>query len=132
MTIIRRRHRPGVFEEERAFLDAYDPGDFPRVAVTVDVAVLTLRDGRLSVLMVERRRPPFAGHWALPGGFVREGEDLDAAARRELAEETRLGPGAVRAGLEQLRAYSAPDRGRMWVVSTAFVCLVPGQPEPRA
>lgn len=126
MTIISERHRPGILDEERVFLDNYDPGAFPRVAVTADVVILALLDGALSVLLIERALPPFQGHWALPGGFVREGEDLEAAAARELSEETRLSLRRMHATLEQLRTYSAPDRDpRMWVVSTALIALVP-------
>lgn len=129
MTIIPERHRPGVEAEEAPYVAAYDPSAYPRVAVTVDVVLLTLLDGRLAALLVERAHPPFAGHWALPGGFVREGESLEAAAVRELGEETRLS----KVGLEQLRAYGDPHRDpRMWVVSTAFVALTPRRGRPRA
>jgi 8-oxo-dGTP diphosphatase len=122
-----------VLDEEREFLQGYDAGAFPHVAVTADVVLLTLRAGRLSVLLVERARPPFESHWALPGGFVREGEDLEAAAARELSEETRLSLRRMGATLEQLRTYSTPDRDpRMWVVSTAFVALVSAVGGPRA
>ena len=64
------------------------------VQVTVDLVVLTIRDRALHVLLVRRRYPPYRGRWALPGGFVEPGEDLGAAAIRELAEETgiRTGP----------------------------------------
>jgi 8-oxo-dGTP diphosphatase len=72
-------HQP---EDEAEFLAAYDPGAFPRVAVTVDVVLLTVRSGRLSVLLVQRRGHPFRGHWALPGGFVEPDDDLDGAAGR--------------------------------------------------
>ena len=68
--------------------------DWPRPGVTVDVALFTvtgaLNELRLQVVLIERRDPPFAGQWALPGGFVRENEDLHAAALRELREETGI------------------------------------------
>ena len=61
--------------------------DFPRPALTVDVVLLT-REAVPKLLLIQRKRDPFAGAWALPGGFVEEGETLAAAARRELLEET--------------------------------------------
>lgn len=113
--------RPARVSREREFLAAYDPRAFPPVAVTVDVAVLTLRAGSLSVLLVQRGEPPYEGAWALPGGFVRTDESLDAAAARELAEET----GVTNAPVAQLATYGDPDRDpRMRVVSVAYVALV--------
>ncbi|HEY3479085.1 MAG TPA: NUDIX domain-containing protein [Streptomyces sp.] len=114
---------------------AYDPRAFEPIAVTVDVVALTLRAGRLHVLAVERGGPPFAGEWALPGGFVRAGrESLDEAAARELAEETGLDTSALgRVHLEQLGSYGSPDRDpRMHVVSVAYLAFAPGLPEARA
>ena len=61
---------------EAEFLAAYDPSRFPPVAVTADVVLLTVRAGRLSVLLVQRKGHQFRGHWALPGGFV----DVTSAA----------------------------------------------------
>ncbi|MFE2559503.1 NUDIX domain-containing protein [Streptomyces sp. NPDC059352] len=113
--------------------EGYDPYAFEPFAVTVDLAVLTVREERLHVLLVQRGQEPYAGEWALPGGFVLPRESAETAARRELAEETGL-PEATVAGLhlEQLRTYSEPDRDpRMRVVSVAFTALVPGLPEPR-
>lgn len=109
----------------------YDPTAFPAVAVTVDLVVLTLRGGELHVLLVERGEEPFRGRLALPGGFVRPDETLDAAAVRELAEETGLRD--VPGHLEQLRSYGDPARDpRMRVVSVAYLALAPDLPEPAA
>lgn len=111
--------------------EGYDSSEYPPFAVTVDLAVFTIRDGALSLLLVERGSDPYAGHWALPGGFIDEGEDAPTAARRELAEETALGDLPVH--LEQLKTYSAPDRDpRMRVVSIAYVVMAPGLAEPQA
>ncbi|MET9887285.1 NUDIX domain-containing protein [Streptomyces sp. NPDC006430] len=113
---------------------AYDPHAFEPFAVTVDLAVFTVRGGALHVLLIRRGQEPYEGAWALPGGFVLPRESAEAAARRELAEETGL-PEAVVASLhlEQLRTYSEPDRDpRMRVVSVAFTALVPDMPEPAA
>lgn len=104
--------------------------EHPPFAVTVDLVVLTVRAGRLTVLLVERGEAPYAGELALPGGFVRPDEDLLAAARRELREETGVGDGVH---LEQLATYGAPDRDpRMRTVSVAWLALAPDLPEPTA
>lgn len=100
----------------------YDPSSYPPFAVTVDVMVLTITDRRLRVVLVQRADDPFAGRWALPGGFVRPGEDLDAAAARELREETGVDAAAF---LEQVRSYGEPDRDpRMRVVTVAYVAFL--------
>lgn len=117
---------------EDEFLAGYDPSAYPAVAVTVDVVALTIRDGRLCVLLVERAEHPFAGQRALPGGFVRA-ETLDDAALRELAEETGLPPGAMRVHLEQLKTYGDPGRDpRMRVFSVAYLAFAPSLPDPSA
>lgn len=110
----------------------YDPYAFAPFAVTVDLAVFTVRGGLLHVLLIRRGQEPYAGAWALPGGFVLPRESAETAARRELAEETGLSERVVAAlHLEQLRTYSEPDRDpRMRVVSVAFTALVPDMPEP--
>ncbi|CAL9413030.1 NUDIX hydrolase [Streptomyces griseomycini] len=110
----------------------YDKHAFEPFAVTVDLAVFTLRAGALHVLLVERAQEPYAGRWALPGGFLLPTESAETAARRELAEETGL-TDVTGLHLEQLRTYSEPDRDpRMRVVSVAFAALLPDPPEPRA
>lgn len=120
---------------EEDFLAGYDPREFPPVAVTVDVVALTIRDGVLCVLLVERGGHPFAGWRALPGGFVRE-ETLELAARRELAEETGLRPDSsplARVHLEQLASYGDPERDpRMRVISVAYLAFAPSLPDPQA
>ncbi|MFF2045248.1 NUDIX domain-containing protein [Kitasatospora sp. NPDC058170] len=124
---------------ERAWLASYDPRAYTPVAVTVDVVALTLRHGDLYVLLVERAAPPYQGSWALPGGFLRAGEEgLAEAAARELAEETGLQAADAEAALsrihlEQLGTYGAPDRDpRMHVVSVAYLAFAPDLPDPQA
>jgi 8-oxo-dGTP diphosphatase len=106
-------------------VDGYDKYAHEPFAVTVDLAVLTVRADTLHVLLVERGQEPYAGQWALPGGFVQSDESAETAARRELAEETGLSD-VTGLHLEQLRTYSEPGRDpRMRVVSVAFAALLP-------
>ncbi|MEF9902891.1 NUDIX hydrolase [Streptomyces sp. P9-A2] len=110
-------------------MGGYDKYAYEPFAVTVDLAVFTLRAGVLHGLLVERGEEPYAGHWALPGGFVQPDESAETAARRELAEETGL-TDVSGLHLEQLRTYSEPGRDpRMRVVSVAFTALLPDAPE---
>jgi 8-oxo-dGTP diphosphatase len=130
-------HRTRLLPEDEAFLATYRPGDFPRPSVTVDVVALTIVDGALRVLLIQRGEPPFRGRWALPGGFVRVGDDaknrgesLDDAVARELAEETGLTRRQVY--VEQLGAFGEPDRDpRMRVISVAYYALVRPDLVPR-
>jgi len=93
---------------------------YPRPAVTVDIALVT-RDAAPWVLLIQRKADPFKDRWALPGGFVDEGERLVDAARRELKEET----GVEQADLEQLHAFGDPGRDpRGWTVSVVYLALV--------
>jgi 8-oxo-dGTP diphosphatase len=117
--------RPG----EREFQGAYHAADFPSFAVTVDLAVFTIRAGLLCVLLVRRGDHPYKRYWALPGGFVRADESVGQAAYRELAEKT--GAATFTGHLEQLYTYGDPGRDpRMRVVSVAHVALAPQLPDP--
>lgn len=100
----------------------YDPSQFPAFAVTVDVVILTMVADRLHVLLVRRGQDPFAGMWAVPGGFKLPTETLDEAARRELAEETGVDVPRL---LAQFGAYGDPGRDpRMNVVTVAYVAVL--------
>jgi 8-oxo-dGTP diphosphatase len=100
----------------------YDPAQFPAFAVTVDVVVLTMLEGALHALLVRRGEAPFAGMWAIPGGFKRPTETLDEAAQRELVEETGVDAASL---LTQFGAYGDPDRDpRMNVVTVAYLAVV--------
>ena len=95
--------------------------EFPRAALTVDCVVFGLDEDELEVMLIRRGLEPYAGRWALPGGFVHIDETLDEAARRELEEET----GLRKVYLEQLFTFGAVDRDpRERVVTVAYYALV--------
>lgn len=116
---------------EEEFLSNYDMSKYPCIAGTVDLTIFTIRNNQLSVLLVKRGDHPFRGKWALPGGFVNVNESIEEAAVRELKEETDL---TVEDGyLEQLKTYGGPNRDpRGYVISTAYVALVPHADSPTA
>ncbi|HIY24736.1 MAG TPA: NUDIX hydrolase [Candidatus Brachybacterium merdigallinarum] len=100
------------------------------VLLAVDLVILTLREGRLNVLLIERQEDPYGGSWALPGGFVGHDEDIADAAHRVLAEEADLGSQAVH--LEQVQVFAAPGRDpRGRVVSVTSMALGADLPDPR-
>ena len=100
----------------------YDVSRFDRPSVTADIVIFTVREKQLQVLLILRRDWPYAGQWAIPGGFVRMDESLEDAARRELKEET----GVEDASLEQLYAFGDPGRDpRTRVITVAYTALLP-------
>ncbi|MDX6203297.1 MAG: 8-oxo-dGTP diphosphatase [Frankiales bacterium] len=124
--------RPG----EAEFLASYDPSDWPAFAVTVDIAIFTIRGGALTSLLVQRRNHPYRGFWALPGGHVgHDGENAEQAARRELGEETGIDWSDASGHLEQVATYTDADRdprvqAGLRVVSVAYFALAPDLPDP--
>lgn len=95
--------------------------EYARPSVTVDGVIFGLDDDGLKILLVQRDADPFAGCWALPGGFVEMDESLDQAAQRELQEET----GVSNVFLEQLYTFGQVDRDpRTRVITVAYYALV--------
>jgi|GEM_PF-116223 len=97
---------------------------WPRPALAVDLVVLRNGDAGQEILLIQRKHAPFAGCWALPGGFVEPDETVGEAALRELLEETGV------AGLNpvEIGTWSHPDRDpRGRVVSVAFLLTVDGR-----
>src|SRR5579863_911169 len=93
-----------------------------KLLVTVDIVLFTIRDRRLHLLLIRRLAKPFENRYALPGGFVLEDESVDAAAVRELQEET----GVDKVYLEQLYTFGDPRRDpRGRVITIAYYALVP-------
>lgn len=125
------RNKDGLTEKE--FLLKYNPGDFERPSVTVDMLLFTIMETvvedvrkpdkkELKLLLVKRKDHPYMGKWAIPGGFVNKDESLDNAAARELKEETNVD----NVYMEQLATFGDKGRDpRMWVISTAYMALVP-------
>ncbi len=95
--------------------------EYARPALTSDCVVFGLDQDDLKILLIQRALPPFENEWALPGGFIHIGEDIDDCARRELEEET----GLKNVYLEQLATIGIPDRDpREHVVTVAYFALV--------
>jgi 8-oxo-dGTP diphosphatase len=108
--------------KDKAFLASYDPAAYERPSVTVDLVLLSVRDGALHGLLMRRTQPPAEGKWALPGGFVRMDESLDEAARRVLHEKAHI----ASAFLEQLYTFGAVERDpRTRIITVAYYALLP-------
>lgn len=94
--------------------------EYPRPAMAVDCVVFGLDQADLKVLLIQRQLDPFKHEWALPGGFVHMDEDLEAAALRELEEETNIS----KVYLEQLYTFGTVDRDpRGRVITVAYYAL---------
>jgi 8-oxo-dGTP diphosphatase len=108
-------------QTEQEFLEAYDPNIFPHPSLSVDVAMLTVRQRSLEVLVIKRTEHPFKDRYTLPGGFVQMDETLDQAAARLLKAKT----GLDHVFLEQLYTFGSLKRDpRTRVISVAYYALV--------
>jgi 8-oxo-dGTP diphosphatase len=100
--------------------------EFPRPAVTVDLVVFALEDNALRVLLIRRKSDPFAGCWAIPGGFLGIDEPVETAARRELHEETGL---EVDGRVSFVGYFDDPGRDpRGRTISFVFAAVLAGSP----
>ncbi len=103
--------------------ETYDVTQYERPSVTVDVVIFSILDEELKVLLIKRKIWPYEGMWAIPGGFVKMNESLEAAAYRELAEETGVTSEDVY--LEQLYTFGQPERDpRTRVITVTYFALV--------
>ena len=109
---------------EKEFLLQYRPGNYERPSVTVDMLIFTVDEEEMEteILLIKRKNHPCIGQWAIPGGFVNVDESLEAAAARELEEETGL-KGIC---LEQLYTWGNVKRDpRTRVISVSYMAAVP-------
>ena len=113
------RDKRGLTEAEA--IARYRAKNYPKPALTADVAVFAKCDGKIRLLLIRRGGHPCLGCWALPGGFAEEGETIERTAARELEEET----GISGLSLSLVGVYSAPGRDpRGWTVSAAYAVLL--------
>lgn len=120
-------------QKDAEFLKTYDAERYKHPSVTVDMLIFTIgSNGKLRLLLIKRKYPPFEGCWAVPGGFLEVEEDnsLDEAAARELKEET----GIEGIYMEQLYTFGNKGRDpRTRVISVAYIAMIPeGMVSPKA
>ncbi|WP_238928368.1 NUDIX hydrolase [Bulleidia sp. zg-1006] len=117
-------------ESLEEFLQRYDSSHYEKASQTADCLVFTVDEGKLKVLLIQRRNHPFIHDWAMPGGFLDMNEDLDGAALRELKEETSLSENIY---FEQLYTFSKVDRDpRTRIITTVYLTMVPPSSIPLA
>ncbi|WP_301377912.1 MULTISPECIES: NUDIX hydrolase [Thalassolituus] len=112
---------------EQSSLDSYNPKEFDTPIYSVDIAIFTLHEGQLKVLMVERNEYPYKDYWALPGGFVdlKKDSNINATARRKLVSKT----GVDAPLLEQVSTIGNAHRDpRHWSITTLYMALIPYAP----
>ncbi|MBR2698494.1 MAG: NUDIX hydrolase [Clostridia bacterium] len=113
------RDKKGLTEAEA--IARYRAKNYPKPALTADVAVFAKCGGKIRLLLIRRGGHPYLGCWALPGGFAEQGETIECTAARELEEET----GVRGLSLSLVGIYSAPGRDpRGWTVSAAYAVLL--------
>lgn len=119
---MKKINKDGLTEEE--FLKSYNPGDYPKPSVTVDIMVLRMKEDLscMQILLIQRSNHPYMDQWALPGGFIDMNESAYEAACRELQEET----GLTDVYMEQLYTMSKPNRDpRMRIIDISYIALLP-------
>lgn len=112
---------------EQSSLDSYNPKEFNTPIYSVDIAIFTLHEGQLKVLIVERNEYPYKDYWALPGGFVdlKKDSNINATARRKLVSKT----GVDAPLLEQVSTIGNAHRDpRHWSITTLYMALIPYAP----
>ena len=111
-----------MLKKKIKFLKEYNALHYNRPSVTTDILVFTIHKGKLKILLIKRKNPPYQGAWAIPGGFIEMDEDLEESALRELKEET----GVEEANLIQLHAFGKPNRDpRTRVITVAYITFIP-------
>ena len=107
-------------QEDKEFLKTYNAGDYERPSVTVDMLLFTVEEGKLKLMLIKRKNPPYKDKWAIPGGFVNIDESILTAAKRELNEET-----GMYAYLKQFETFGEVNRDpRTRVISVGYLALV--------
>lgn len=119
-------------QSEKEFLSKYNINDFERPSLTADIALFMIRseesgnykrnsEKKLSLLLIKRGEHPYKGSWALPGGFLKPGETIEACAYREITEETNVTP----VSLMPVGVFSEPGRDpRGWIISSAYASII--------